>query len=131
MTYPLHKNDTGSFQELVHASDVEFGQLSLLTVAPRHTRGGHYHTHKREWFCCLRGECILVLTDTDGRQVDGITLSAKRREFIAVNSYEGHTVLNPSNQECELLIISSEEYDPENSDTIKYEAKGELVLEKV
>lgn len=122
MTYPLHKNDTGSFQELAHASDgIEFGQLSLLTVAPRCKRGGHYHTSKKEWFCCIRGNCVLVLTDTDGVQKAGIQLSDTNRRLIGVSPYDVHTVLNPHDQECELLVICNEEYDPDNPDTIKYQ----------
>ena len=123
--YPLHKDDTGLFQELAHASDVEFGQLSLLTVAPRRTRGGHYHTHKKEWFCCLHGRCYIVATDARTAQQRSIVLGESHKEFAIVNPYEAHIVLNPSDQECELLVISSEEYDPDNSDTIKYEAKEE------
>jgi len=125
MTYPLHQNDTGSFQELVHASDMEFGQLSLLTIAPLCTRGRHYHTHKKEWFCCLHGRCYLAITEVRTGQQRSIMLDDNNREFVIVNPYEAHTVWNFGARECELLIISSEEYDPENSDTIKYEVKGE------
>jgi len=123
MKYPLYQNDTGSFQELAHASDVEFGQLSLLTIAPRCTRGGHYHTRKKEWFCCLHGRCYLLLSNLQGIQTGYTELSSANKEFIIVNPYEAHTVLNPHDQKCELLVISSEEYDLDNSDTIKWEAK--------
>jgi len=129
--YPLHENDTGSFQELAHASDVQFGQLSLLTVAPRCKRGGHYHTRKKEWFCCLHVECYIVATDVRTGRQRSIVLHSGNKEFQIVNPWEVHVVLNPSDRECELLIISSEEYDPVDPDTIKYEVKGELVLEKV
>ena len=125
MKYPLHRNDTGSFQELAHASDVQFGQLSLLTVAPRCKRGGHYHTNKREWFCCLHGGCYIVAIDIRTGKQRSLVLKDSNREFVTVNPYEAHVVLNPYDQECELLIISSNEYDLENPDTIKYEAKGE------
>ncbi len=128
--YPLHQNDTGSFQELAHASNVEFGQLSMLTIKPRCKRGGHCHTHKTEWFCCLWGKCYLIIAGTDGIQTDSLLLDSCHREFIPVNPYEVHTILNAGNQGCELLVISSEEYDPENPDTIKYEAKEELVSGK-
>ena len=122
--YPLHQNDTGSFQELAHASDdIEFGQLSLLTIAPRRTRGGHYHTYKKEWFCCLHGRCYIVATDVRTREQRSIVLSDDNREFVIVNPYESHIVLNPHDQECELLIICNEEYDPENADTISYKAE--------
>lgn len=123
MTHPLHTNDTGSFQELAHASDIQFGQLSLLTVAPKRTRGGHYHTHKTEWFCCIHGRCAMVLQSPEGRQLAGIPLDENERWFVKVLPGEVHTVLNPSDKECELLVISSEEYNPADPDTIKYEAK--------
>lgn len=116
--YPLHTSDTGSFQELAHKSNVEFGQLSLLTIAPRHSRGGHYHTHKKEWFCCLHGECVLILANINGEQTAGILLSGSSKEFLPVRPYEVHTVLNIGDRECELLVICSEEYDPTNPDTI-------------
>ena len=125
--YPLHKNETGSFQELAHASDVEFGQLSLLTVAPRCTRGGHYHTRKMEWFCCIHGRCYIACTDVRTGRQRSITLEESNREFLIVNPYESHIALNPHDQECELLVICNEEYDPENPDTIKWELKGEPV----
>ncbi|MCK9600728.1 MAG: WxcM-like domain-containing protein [Sphaerochaeta sp.] len=121
--HPLHENDTGSFQELARSSDVEFGQLSLLTIAPRCTRGGHYHTHKREWFCCLHGECHIITTNVRTGKQSGITLSGNNREFVTIDPYEAHIILNPYDRECELLIICNEEYDPDNADTITYKAK--------
>jgi len=128
--YPLHQNETGSFQELAHASDVQFGQLSLLTIAPRCTRGGHYHTHKKEWFCCTHGRCYIVCTNVKTGEQRDIALNDGNREFAIVNPYESHVALNPHDQECELLVICNEEYDPDNPDTIKYEAKGEPVCSR-
>jgi UDP-2-acetamido-2,6-beta-L-arabino-hexul-4-ose reductase len=125
VTYPLHENDTGSFQELVHKSDgIEFGQLSLLTVAPRRTRGGHYHTSKTEWFCCTHGHCYIVCTDVRTKAQRSIDLNENDRKFAAVKPYESHIVLNPHDRKCELLVICNEEYDPENPDTVPY--KGEV-----
>ena len=120
MIYLLRKSDTGSFQELAHASDVEFGQLSLLTVAPKCTRGGHYHTHKKEWFCCIHGRCYISTTDVRTNDLRTIELNDDSKEFAIVKPYESHVVLNYSDLECELLVVSSEEYDPDNTDTITY-----------
>ena len=125
--YPLHENDTGSFQELAHTSDVEFGQLSLLTVAPRRTRGGHYHTHKKEWFCCIHGRCYIAVINVKTGKPRSITLDENSKKFVMVNPYESHVVLNPSDIECELLVICNEEYDPDNPDTVKYNDKGASV----
>jgi UDP-2-acetamido-2,6-beta-L-arabino-hexul-4-ose reductase len=61
--YPIHENETGSFQELARSNDVKFGQLSYLTIAPNCSRGNHYHKRKEEWFCCIHGTCEMKLID--------------------------------------------------------------------
>ena len=123
--YPLHKSDDGSFQELARTADIEFGQLSLLTIAPRRTRGGHYHTHKKEWFCGLHGRCYIVATDVRTGEQRTIVMDEDNRKFAIVNPYEAHVVLNPSDQECELLVICNEEYDPDNADTVEHHPSPE------
>ena len=127
MKYPLHQDDTGSFQELAHKSGIEFGQLSLLTVAPRRTKGGHYHTRKKEWFCCIHGRCYIAAVNVKTGKPRSITLDENSKKFVMVNPYESHVVLNPSDIECELLVICNEEYDPDNPDTVKYNDKGASV----
>jgi len=116
--YPLHKNDTGSFQELAHSSDVKFGQLSMLKVNIGGIRGGHYHKRKEEWFCCIRGRCQMdIVKDGTTRS---IILDGDKSEFVLISPYEKHTVVNAGClQVCELLIIASEDYKPEDSDTFK------------
>lgn len=122
--YLLRKSDTGSFQELARASSgIKFRQLSLLTIAPGCTRGGHYHTRKKEWFCCLHGKCWIVATNILTGQQRNIVLKDDNREFAMVNYYEAHVALNSGDRECEVLIICDEEYDPDDADTIKYEGE--------
>ena len=48
-----------------------------------------------------------------------IDLSATSKEFVLVAPFEGHTVMNQGEGDCELLVISSVEYDPKNPDTYK------------
>jgi UDP-2-acetamido-2,6-beta-L-arabino-hexul-4-ose reductase len=123
--FPLHKNETGSFQELAHASDVDFGQLSLLQIMPGCTRGGHYHTRKKEWFCCIHGKCEMKLNNVQDQSTKSIILDESTREFIRVEPYENHVLVNfSSNMVCELLVIISEEFNPDDPDTIKYDSKA-------
>ncbi|MFC1893549.1 WxcM-like domain-containing protein [Chloroflexota bacterium] len=122
MMYPLNENETGSFQELARPDDVIFGQLSILTVKPTCTRGGHYHTRKEEWFCCLHGRCELRINNVKDQSERTIILDGASREFVVVTPYQNHVVRNPSDTAaCELLIIISEAYDPADPDTFKYE----------
>ena len=118
--YPVHKNETGSFQELARTSDVKFGQISLLVISPGCWRGNHYHTRKEEWFCCLHGRCELRLTNIDSKIEVSIILDGFKREFVKVNPFENHIITNlDSEKDCELLIIISEEYRDSDPDTFR------------
>ncbi len=120
--YPIHTNETGSFQELAKSKDVRFGQLSYLTISPQCTRGNHYHKRKEEWFCCIRGICEMKLTDIRTRTSRSIMLDSSSKEFFKVNPFENHIIYNLDfDKECELLIIISEEYDENDPDTFKPE----------
>jgi len=120
--HPLHENETGSFQELAHAYDIKFGQLSVLSIKPKCSRGGHYHTRKEEWFCCIHGNCELKMKNIRDGKTRTVVLTGSHREFVPVNPYESHSVTNSSNTEdCELMIIISEAYDANDPDTFKYE----------
>ncbi|MHB8102958.1 MAG: polysaccharide biosynthesis C-terminal domain-containing protein [Methanosarcina sp.] len=118
--YPVHKNETGSFQELARTNDVKFGQLSHLVISPSCWRGNHYHTRKEEWFCCLGGKCELKLINVNTKVSRSIVLDDSNREFVKVDPFENHIITNTdSEKDCELLIIISEEYDEEDPDTFK------------
>jgi UDP-2-acetamido-2,6-beta-L-arabino-hexul-4-ose reductase len=120
--YPVHKNETGIFQELARTNDVKFGQLSYLVISPGCWRGNHYHKRKEEWFCCLHGECELKLTNINSKAFRSIILTGSDCEFVKVYPFENHIINNTdSEKNCELLIIISEEYDEKDPDTFRPE----------
>lgn len=122
--YNIYIDDRGSFQELARSNDVKFGQLSLLRVNPGCARGGHYHTRKEEWFCCIYGKCEMETTNVKDGTTRVVILDESKREFMLIKPYESHLVRNSSKSEvCELLVIVSEEYNPEDPDTFKQEGK--------
>ena len=119
--FPVHRSESGSFQELAHQGDVEFGQLSILTIQPGCLRGGHYHTRKREWFCCIQGSCRIEMKDTTSGETSVVELRGNHREFIVVEPLRVHRVRNTGAEDCEVLIIASEVYDANNADTFRLE----------
>lgn len=122
LMYPIHSNETGSFQELARSNDLKFGQLSYLTIAPGCSRGNHYHMRKEEWFCCLHGQCEMELTNIKTKDSWSILLDCANREFVKVNPFENHIISNlDPEKNCELLIIISEEYDESDPDTFRPE----------
>ena len=132
MEFPIHSDEAGSFQELAHDNDVEFGQLSILRVNPGCTRGGHYHLRKTEWFCCVYGRGELELIDIEtGKKQTHILDGSKGRKFIKVLPGFSHTVINRNLYvDLEVLIIISEKYNPESADTHLYKKPVLNVKEK-
>jgi len=122
MKFPVHRGTDGSFQELAHNDDVEFGQLSILTVNPLCERGGHYHQRKVEWFCCVKGTGIIeTINVEDGHKKTQLLNGFQNRQFIEVLPGFSHTIINRDpHSDLEVLIIISEKFDPESPDTFKY-----------
>ena len=120
MKNPLIKDERGSFQELLHVHEIEFGQLSLLTVNPKYARGGHYHKRKTEWFCCINGRCKFEVLNIKKKTQKIVILESEGNKTIIVRPYEAHTVINlEENRICELLVVANEVYNPQDSDTFK------------
>lgn len=116
--YPVHENDSGSFQELARTKDLKFGQLSYLVIKPGFSRGNHYHKRKEEWFCCIRGKCKMLLLNVNSHKARELTLDSAKKEFMKVDPYEVHTLTNTSHSEdCEIIIVISEEYFETDPDT--------------
>lgn len=120
--YPIHNDETGLFQELARIKDVKFGQISLLVINSGCSRGGHYHTRKEEWFCCIRGQCRMNLKNIHSLASKDILLDEATREFIKVEPFWSHTLTNISDENtCDIIIIISEEYNESDPDTFKFE----------
>lgn len=118
--YPIHENESGIFQELAKKKDLEFGQLNYLLIKPGCSRGGHYHKRKREWFCCIEGECELEIRNLDSGLVKKVHLDSRKKEFVSVEPPSHHSVRNPNTKEsCKLIIITNEEFDESSPDTYK------------
>lgn len=116
--YPLHKSETGIFQELARSCDVKFGQLNYLSISPGSSRGGHYHKRKEEWFCCINGRCNIHLLNINTNSTRDIIIDADAKEFIKIEPFQVHSLTNLNSLEkCEILIVISEEYNEKDPDT--------------
>jgi UDP-2-acetamido-2,6-beta-L-arabino-hexul-4-ose reductase len=115
--YPVHANAAGSFQELLHEDEAVFGQLSICAIAPFSRRGGHYHRHKEEWFCMVRGEIALDFYNPDGTYRLTQLLSAEHRRFVHVPPPYPHAVRNLGSETAEFLLVANEVFDVNDPDT--------------
>ena len=63
----------------------------------------------------------MKMIDVNKGTTRAVALDASDREFVLINPYESHTVRNLNYMEdCEVLIIISEEYNQDDPDTFKY-----------
>jgi len=124
--FPVHENETGSFQELAHDDDVEFAQLNILSINPGCTRGDHYHKEIHEWFCCIKGSCLLELVDVKSGKLSSIVLDSSKRKFYKIERFQNHKLVNRKNEICEILIITNRKFDKNNPDTFKMEIREYL-----
>ena len=64
------------------------------------------------------------ILDIKNRGERFIEFDSKHSEFRRIYPFEVHTVINESDDVCELLIIVSESYNPDEPDTYKCEVNG-------
>lgn len=122
--YPRHDSRTGSFQELIHADEITFGQLSYSTVGVSYARGGHYHEKKEEWFFVLEGRMAVDFFDPQtGAYIDTQTLFADSGSPAAglhVPAPYLHAVRNLGTADIRYVLIANESFDPQRPDTYKW-----------
>ncbi len=106
----------GSFSEVLRTHDS--GQVSVLTVHPGQTRGGHYHHTKAEKFVVVHGRARFRF-----RHV----LSGESVEFVvgddsleAVETIPGwiHDITSVGDGDVVALLWASEQFDPARPDTV-------------
>jgi UDP-2-acetamido-2,6-beta-L-arabino-hexul-4-ose reductase len=115
--YPVHKNASGSFQELLHEAEVTFGQLSICTIEVGHERGGHYHTRKEEWFCVVQGRMAIDFYTPHGEYLQTQLLTADSQRFVHIPAMYLHSVRNVGSDQVKFLIVCNEKFDPADADT--------------
>lgn len=108
-------SDTGSFCELYKGTN--FGQVSVLTIAPGESRGNHYHHTKVENFHLASGRVALIESDARGGTEIHRTISAG--ESFWTRPGWVHTLQNSGNTPAVLVIWANEIFDHDHPDTFK------------
>ena len=114
-----HTDERGIFQEL-HKADIDnFSpqQVSIITISPGQTRGGHYHKELIEKFILLDG-FVKVTLETISKipYIDDFMMFKKFDQF-QVNPFVKHTFY--SEYGATVLILSSKVFDFNNPDTYR------------
>lgn len=98
------------------------GEIYITTAKYQEMKGGHFHSLANEWFCLIKGECVLKLIDVETLEKMEITLSGDNPLTIYIPNNVAHAFFNTSNDpssEFILIAYSDEYYNP--IDTILYD----------
>lgn len=106
----------GSFSEVLRTLDS--GQISVLTVSPGQTRGGHYHHTKAEKFVVVHGRARFRFRHVlSGESVEFVVAGD---ELEAIETIPGwsHDITSVGDGDVVALLWASEQFDPERPDTV-------------
>ena len=115
------KDVRGDFAELI--KEKKFGQISLLTVNPKHERGNHFHDHKVERFIVISGQGELVHQNVLDNKVKSFKISDKKNRIYSTIPGWSHKIKNLGKKKLIILVWANEVYDKISPDTIKWEIK--------
>lgn len=107
----------GSFEELYKSK--KWGQISDNVAYPGITKGGHYHTYKKEIFYTVIGESEIKQRNvkTDEMIVD--VVSGNKPNPIDIRVGYTHQIKNIGNINTHTIMWISEIYNPETHDTYR------------
>ena len=114
-----HVDPRGFLVELLRFKDWNIpggGQLYTFSVEPGKRRGDHYHLHKREWFTCVSGEALVLLTSSDGRN-STVLLSPVEPKMVYAAPGTSHALVNRADQVAVIVSYGSAQHDPKDEDT--------------
>lgn len=107
------------------------GQIFLTAAYPGKTKGNHYHTRKREWFCVVSGKGEMKLVNVKECPADTaagnpkkssttVTLDAENPSIIEVQPYWAHSLTSVSSEPLLAVVIADEVFNPDDADTYEY-----------
>ena len=115
-TFNFAADQRGFFQELYKSK--EHGQISMNMAYPGITKGGHYHTYKKEIFYPVKGHCVIRQRNvhTSEMIVNDVKDNVSRINIIPKYTHE---IINVGTENSYTLMWISEIYHEESHDTYR------------
>lgn len=93
------------------------GQAFVSTTRPGITRGNHYHLHKLERFCVIRGRAAIKIRRLFSSDITTFEVSGEAPVLVDIPTLHTHTLVNTGESDLLTLFWASEIYNPEAPDT--------------
>lgn len=123
---PLKRYDDqrGMLFEILRFKDFSIpanGQLYTFSIESKQRRGDHFHLKKHEWFTCVHGEAIVLLTSKNGINRH-FKLDAQKPSVIYAAPGTTHALINDKPETAVIVSYGSTQHDPDDEDTFKKNA---------
>ncbi|EKD67949.1 MAG: putative NAD dependent epimerase/dehydratase, possibly involved in polysaccharide biosynthesis [uncultured bacterium] len=102
--------------------DIITGSKHFLYTAttPGIIRGNHYHEHKIEWFCIIKGKCRFVTEDITTKQREETIITDTDDIVFRTEPLVAHAMENVGDTEMIFLGFVNEVLDHNKLDTFTY-----------
>ena len=116
-TYNFAEDNRGSFEELYKSK--KWGQISDNVAFPGITKGGHYHTYKKEIFYTVIGQSEIKQRNIKNDDMIIDVVDGNRPNPIDIRVGYTHQIKNIGKENSHTIMWISEIYNPETHDTYR------------
>ena len=120
-TYNFAEDNRGSFEELYKSK--KWGQISDNVAYPGITKGGHYHTYKKEIFYTVIGKSEIKQRDIKTNEMITDIVDGSHPNPINIRVGYTHQIKNIGDTNTHTIMWISEIYNPETHDTYREEVE--------
>lgn len=120
-TYNFAEDNRGSFEELYKSK--KWGQISDNVAYPGITKGGHYHTYKKEIFYTVIGKSEIKQRDIKTNEMITNVVDGSHPNPINIRVGYTHQIKNIGDTNTHTIMWISEIYNPETHDTYREEVE--------
>lgn len=120
-TFNYAEDARGSFEELYKSK--KWGQISDNVAFPGITKGGHYHTYKKEIFYTVIGESEIKQRNIKNNEMVIDVVNGNDPHPVDIRVGYTHQIKNIGKENTHTLMWISEIYNPATHDTYKEEVE--------
>lgn len=120
-----HTDQRGTLFEIIRFKDFDIpegGQIYTFTINPHYRRGDHYHKKKVEWFTCVKGKAIVLLSTVDNKQNIAVELSSDEPMLVYAPAGTTHALLNQTDDVAVIVSYGTIQHNDGDSDTFYLKA---------
>ena len=112
-------DNRGSFEELYKSK--KWGQISDNVAYPGITKGGHYHTYKKEIFYTVIGKSEIIQRNIKDNDIIKDVVDGNDPKLVNIIPYYTHQISNIGDINTHTIMWISEIYNPATHDTYREE----------